>query len=68
MGRKKTDFKTQIENRGPSLNISHDGTSSNDDSFQSGGDFGIKLDFFDPIKEETEDINTTDKGSGKVSG
>ena len=24
----------------------------------------MKLDFFDPIKEENDEVNTTDKGSG----
>ena len=28
----------------------------------------MKLDFFDPIKEEMEDVMTTDKGSGNTYG
>lgn len=33
------------------------------ESFNS-GDFGLKVDIFDPIKEENDEVATTDKGSG----
>lgn len=36
------------------------------ESFNS-GDIGVNVDFFDPIKEENDEVATTDKGSGQRS-
>lgn len=41
--------------------MSHD--QEDVESFNS-GDFGQNVDFFDPIKEENDEVTTTDKGSG----